>query len=207
VHADGDLTISGDKITVTKSYEGLEGNNIYITNGAVSIVASDDGINAAGGNDGSGAGGNFGGDRFASGGSHSINISGGLVITQSIASRDGDAIDTDGTVTFTGGTIIYAGTLNTGVNPSGSSTQSYVYLAASISAGDNITVKKNGNILVSYTPDANIKYLAISSPDIKSGESYEIYNGGALITTATAGTGGGGGMGGRGGMGGGGKRP
>jgi hypothetical protein len=229
VHADGDLTISGGKITVTESYEGLEGNNVYITNGTVSIVASDDGINAAGGNDGSGAGGNFGDDRFVSSGSHSINInggsvkiiagsdgldsngtlniSGGLVITQSIAVRDGDAIDTDGTVTFTGGTIIYAGTLSTGVNSSESSTQSYVYATANISAGDNITVKKNGKALVLYTPDANIKYLALSSPDIKSGESYEIYNGSTLIVTATAGTGGGGGMGGRGGMGGGGKRP
>jgi hypothetical protein len=108
-------------------------------------------------------------------------------------------------VTFTGGTIVYAGTLSTGMNPGGSSTQSYVYTAASLAAGSSITVKQSGKTLITYKPDAAVSVLALSSPDIKAGQSYDIYNGDAKIATVTAGTGGGGGFGGggRGGMGGG----
>lgn len=48
IHAESDLTIDGGKITITESYEGLEGACIYINGGEISLYASDDGINAAG---------------------------------------------------------------------------------------------------------------------------------------------------------------
>ncbi|MDR3242753.1 MAG: carbohydrate-binding domain-containing protein [Clostridiales Family XIII bacterium] len=52
VHADKELNVDGGNIAVTKSYEGLEAANINISGGIANIVASDDGINAAGGSDG-----------------------------------------------------------------------------------------------------------------------------------------------------------
>ena len=48
IHAESDLTIDGGSITITESYEGLEGACIYINGGEISLYASDDGINAAG---------------------------------------------------------------------------------------------------------------------------------------------------------------
>lgn len=48
---------------LAESYEGLEGLNITINDGKIDITASDDGMNAAGGNDASGFGGR-GGDGF-----------------------------------------------------------------------------------------------------------------------------------------------
>ena len=36
------------KINITKSYEGLEGAQIYIYSGTYRVIASDDGINSAG---------------------------------------------------------------------------------------------------------------------------------------------------------------
>lgn len=48
IHAESDLTINGGSITITESYEGLEGANIYLNGGDISLYASDDGINAAG---------------------------------------------------------------------------------------------------------------------------------------------------------------
>ena len=80
LHSDGNLTITGGtflistgddaihaeqflllgkngdnndliKINITKSYEGLEGAQIYIYSGTYRIIASDDGINAAGDNE------------------------------------------------------------------------------------------------------------------------------------------------------------
>lgn len=48
VHAESDLIINGGNITITESYEGLEGACIYINDGEISLYASDDGVNAAG---------------------------------------------------------------------------------------------------------------------------------------------------------------
>ena len=45
VHADGTLLINGGVITVSKSYEGLEGNEVIINDGTISVIASDDGVN------------------------------------------------------------------------------------------------------------------------------------------------------------------
>ena len=41
------LIINGGSITVSQSYEGLEGQKVTVTGGNIEITASDDGINAA----------------------------------------------------------------------------------------------------------------------------------------------------------------
>lgn len=48
IHSDSDLIITDGKISVTKSYEGLEGMTITISGGEIRVVSSDDGLNAAG---------------------------------------------------------------------------------------------------------------------------------------------------------------
>ncbi|NCT90782.1 carbohydrate-binding domain-containing protein [Cellulomonas sp. APG4] len=54
VHADGTLAVDGAQVTVTSSYEGLEGGAIVVASGEVDVTADDDGLNVAGGADGSG---------------------------------------------------------------------------------------------------------------------------------------------------------
>lgn len=121
VHSDNNISINGGTLNITKCYEGLEGQTINITGGTVELHASDDGMNAAGGNDQSGFGGmgdgNFGGggrgpDAFAGGENATgyINISGGKVTVYA----GGDGIDANGTIYVSGGETAVIGPENGG---------------------------------------------------------------------------------------------
>ena len=121
-HADETLTVEGGVIYIHKSYEGLEALNVLVNNGHISLYASDDGINAAGGTDSSGMGGGFGGDNFGHGGrpqrpggrmgggmmsagNGSIVISGGDIYINA----SGDGIDANGSLEITGGKTVVCG--------------------------------------------------------------------------------------------------
>lgn len=122
IHAEDTLTITSGKIDVSESYEGLEALHIKINGGDIKLVASDDGLNAAGGTDQSGTaggrdgmfgggpggmggrpgGGGFGGSASSNG---SIKISGGNIHIQS----SGDGIDANGTLEISGGYTVVTG--------------------------------------------------------------------------------------------------
>ena len=54
VHAEENLTVSAGAFNITECYEGLEALHIEVKGGDIKLVASDDGLNAAGGTDSSG---------------------------------------------------------------------------------------------------------------------------------------------------------
>jgi hypothetical protein len=103
--------VNGGDIQVTESVEGLEGAHITLNDGAVAIVASDDGVNGAGETavtDATtdpaqgvvpGPGGPMGGGSFT------LAIHGGTLVVE--AARDG--IDVNGTIDMTGGLVIVNG--------------------------------------------------------------------------------------------------
>ena len=122
IHAEDTLTITSGKIDVSESYEGLEALHIKINDGEIKLVASDDGLNAAGGTDQSGTeggrdgmfGGGHGGGRPGgmgggpggmSSGNGSIVISGGNLYVKA----SGDGIDANGTLEITGGYTVVCG--------------------------------------------------------------------------------------------------
>ena len=123
-HADATLTVTGGAIDISESYEGLEAPHLDIQGGEISLVSRDDGLNAAGGTDGSGStggrdgrfgGGWMGGGRGGRGGmgggfssassEGSIAISGGTLTIQA----SGDGLDANGTIEITGGTTVVTG--------------------------------------------------------------------------------------------------
>jgi len=122
IHAEDTLTITSGKIDVSESYEGLEAMHIKINGGDIKLVASDDGLNAAGGTDQSGTeggrdgmfgrghgggrpGGMGGGPGGMSSGNGSIVISGGNLYVKA----SGDGIDANGTLEITGGYTVVCG--------------------------------------------------------------------------------------------------
>lgn len=124
-HADETLTVTGGAIDISENYEGLEALHLDIQGGEISLVSRDDGLNAAGGTDGSGStggrdgrfgGGWMGGGRGGRGGGMgggfssassegSIAISGGTLTIQA----SGDGLDANGTIEITGGTTVVTG--------------------------------------------------------------------------------------------------
>ena len=110
IHSDTQLDINGGTINISKSYEGIESTTININDGSIRVVASDDGINAAGGNDISTETGMAGNDKFSSSGNGLINITGGYVYVDA----SGDGIDANGNIKMAGGTVLVNGPTNDG---------------------------------------------------------------------------------------------
>ena len=121
-HADATLTVTGGAIDISESYEGLEALHLDIQGGEISLVSRDDGLNAAGGTDGSGStggrdgrfgggwmgggrGGGMGGGFSSASSGGSIAISGGTLTIQA----SGDGLDANGTIEITGGTTVVTG--------------------------------------------------------------------------------------------------
>ncbi|MGF6376636.1 hypothetical protein M2140_001713 [Clostridiales Family XIII bacterium PM5-7] len=199
-HADEKLNITSGEIDITESYEGLEGLEIEVAGGNIKIIASDDGINAAGGNDASGFGGNHGADQFGGGtGSSdgSIVISGGTIFINA----SGDGIDANGTLlisggtttvcgptqgdtsvldydvsaTITGGTFIGTGASQMAQTFSDSEQGVIAVTVQNQEAGATITVKNEaGDTIVTCEPELSFGLVIISSPEITKGETYTL---------------------------------
>ena len=116
-HADETLTISGGAIDISESYEGLEALDIVVSGGDIKLVASDDGLNAAGGTDSSGYGGmrgneQFGGGRGGMGGPDGSSSSNGSIVISGgnlYINASGDGIDANGSLEISGGHTIVVG--------------------------------------------------------------------------------------------------
>lgn len=197
IHGDSNVTISAGNIDIAKSYEGIEGLSIDITGGEISVKASDDGINAAGGNDSSGSESRgFGGDQFASTQGAYISIQGGTLCVNA----SGDGIDSNGDITVSGGetylsgptndgngTLDYSGTavITGGIfaasgssgmaqNFDSSSSQGAIMLdVGAQEAGTAISLTdSDGTEILTWNADKEYSSVLISCPEIKEGETY-----------------------------------
>ena len=187
------VKVSGGEITITKSYEGLEGAYVEISGGKINLVSSDDGINVASEDrnvkphiiiSGGEVTVNASGDGIDSNGS--ILISGGTVIVHGPTSGHDAGLDADRGIVVTGGTLFASSTLGMVETPSTNSTQYVVSYAQqeSIKAGSIVSLRdKKGNVLIEVTVQKNCQSVIMSSPELKDGETYYIYGNNTKITS------------------------
>lgn len=198
IHSDETVTIAGGRVDITDSYEGIEGNHVVIAGGEIHLVATDDGVNAAGGNDQSGFGGWMGGgDRFGATDS-TITISGGVLFVNAAGDgldSNGDlivtggetyisgpengangALDYSGSGQITGGILVAVGTSQMAMNFGDTSTQGSILTNVSnCKAGNEVQLlDAKGNVLVSYTAESSFNSVVVSCPQIKQGETYTL---------------------------------
>lgn len=200
-HSGEMLTINSGVINVTESFEGFEGQSIEINGGDITLLADDDGMNAAGGNDESGFGG-WGGDRFGASSDSYININGGTLRINA----NGDGIDSNGSINVTGGATYVSGPTNSGNSAldygAGASITGGIFVAAGPSqmatgftsaegqgailqnigaqSAEGAVELKNasGEVLFSWQPEKTYSSIVVSCPELKQGESYTLTCGG-----------------------------
>ncbi len=211
VHCDLTLNVGaegtdGPTISISECYEGLEASELNVLSGDISILSSDDCMNAAN-SDLTGesfviniSGGTIvayasDGDGFDSNGD--LNISGGTVVVWTANRADNQPLDADGTLSVTGGTVLAAGG-SSGTALSISAEQAYVSYGSTggmggsslISKGDVISIKdESGAELYSGAASCDAAYVFFSSADLSTDASYSLYVGSDSVSSATAQTG------------------
>lgn len=212
IHSDTTLTINDGKVNIIKSYEGIESAVINIAGGQIHVIASDDGINVAGGNDGSAVNGRPGQNNFSASGDYNLNIKGGYLVVDAT----GDGLDANGSIYMTGGTVIVNGPTDNGngaldydvifeisggflvsagssamaQGTSDSSTQYSIIMnyPQVQSAGTLVHLEDSeGNIIATFAPSKDYQSVVITSPDLKSDGTYTLYSGGTSTGTETDG--------------------
>lgn len=185
LHAEETAQVAGGNITISTCYEGIEGKDVVISGGSVRLYAADDGLNAAGG----------------SGTSHSLLISGGILYVNA----DGDGIDSNGSITVTGGEVYVSGPesgangaldyesdaritggILVAVGDSGmamnfgeASTQGSALVNTSrCEAGTEISLQEeDGTVLAAFTAESGFNSVVVSCPEMVEGGRYILHVG------------------------------
>ena len=211
IHADARLEVSGGTVRITKSYEGIESNQITINDGTIHLVSSDDGINGTNSSSSGAAAGRPGPGGFESGDSHlyvnggyivvdaqgdgidingAVDMTGGVVIVNGPTGNNNGALDYLGAFNITGGFLVAAGSAGMAEAPSASSTQySLMHNYASPQAAKTMVhiATEEGKALLTFVPTKAYQSILISSPELANGATYVVYSGGRSTGAATDG--------------------
>ena len=232
VHADCGVLIASGKINVTSSNEGIEGRNITVDGGTVSIVSFDDGFNCVSDSskqmwgpypqeisddlpvlliNGGSIYINAQGDGLDSNGN--IVIGGGTLVIDGPSQNWNGSLDSGrergGVITVNGGTLLAVGSTGMVELPDSGSSQCTVSYAAAFKAGSVISITdSSGTVLAEHVCARSGGNIIFSSGDLELNGAYVLHLDGSdydIVMTDTVTAYGRTGM--QGGPGPGGKRP
>lgn len=203
VHGETTLDVTNGTVNVTNSYEGLEALKLTISGGVVNVVSTDDGLNSAeeGINEFAVAPNAFiritGGAVSTNGGTDAIDtngtltISGGTIAAHGSSTRAGGegGLDSNGPITFNGGTTFATGlTAVTGAIANASPQRWITYrFGASQPAGTVVQVASGTTVIAAYRSTKALQQIALSSNQVIGGRTYDVYTGGSVSGTAVGG--------------------
>lgn len=132
-----------------------EGASLTINGGTLCVNAEGDGLDANG----------------------SILITGGTSIVHGPSNGGNGSLDYASGCQITGGTFFAVGSSGMAQNPDENSTQSVIVqtMQQTVETGATIALKdSDGNVIASIQTEKNINWYAVSSPELKQGDSYTI---------------------------------
>lgn len=199
------ITIENGTTTISKSTEGIESKYVTINGGTVKVTSSDDALNTTMSL--------VNGGTESNDGSH-FYMNGGYVV---LSVTSGDAIDSNGNMTMTGGTLLAFGpssganedidingtllvngglmfgcstssNMNKPINGSSSQYGLTITTSSGVTSGSIIRFQdSSGNNLGTFKLSRNGYYFHFSSPNLKSGSTYSVYTGGTCTGTLSDG--------------------
>ncbi|MDO4888554.1 MAG: carbohydrate-binding domain-containing protein [Actinomycetaceae bacterium] len=191
IDATSDLMFAGGAVTVSESEEGFESSNMLLAGGSADITSSDDGLNAVDGTPWLAVTGgewvlDSEGDGFDSNGEG--YISGGSVTVYGPTNGGNGAIDAEGGVTVTGGTLFAIGSAGMDQAPRTGGEQSAIKVQTNVAEGATVAIAdSSGNEIASYTSRKRASSIVFSSAGIAEGQEYMVLVDGEKAATATGG--------------------
>lgn len=211
IHANELLVVDGANLDVKKSKEGLEARNIYLNDGEITVIASDDGINAGSGQDKNSAtttaksphpmdadpsctlninGGNIyvnsGGDGVDSNGH--IYFNGGKTIVDGPTNNGNGALDSGTGITQRGGEVIALGNSGMAENLGAESSvvNASIFLSNMQSSGTVVEIKNSaGETIISHISAKTFNHIAVGTTSLSLGQTYTVYLNGIEDSTFT----------------------
>lgn len=203
VHAETTLDVTDGTVNVTNSHEGLEALKLTIAGGSVNVVAADDGLNAVEeGIDEFAVAPNAylritGGSVSTTGGTDGIDTNGTLTISGGTVAAHGSdttpfgegGIDSNGATTFNGGTTFAAGLAAVTTTIANNSPQRWINyrFASRQNAGTIVQVASGSTVIAAYRAPKGFQQIVLSAPQTIGGRSYDIYTGGSVTGTPVGG--------------------
>ena len=203
IHSETSITINGGNVNVTGSYEGIESKIINLAGGTTNVVATNDGLNATMGTVAGGTESNDGSLLSITGGTHyisctsgdaidsngSITMTGGVVFANGPSSGVEEAVDYNGTFNLNGGAFVGAGSnsnMTKAMSTSSAQPGMYITSSSQITTSTMLTVATGGVGRVSFKPKYGAYKFLISTPAMAKGASYVVYTGGSYTGETTS---------------------
>ncbi|PFG36437.1 uncharacterized protein DUF4353 [Flavimobilis soli] len=126
-----------------------------------------------------------GGDGIDSNGS--LSLSGGATIVYGPMNAGNGALDAESGIQVTGGTLVALGAAGMAQAPDAASAQPWVQLTGAGEADVPVEVVDDaGTVVATFTSPKAFGDAVVSAPDLVAGASYSVKQGGSTVATATA---------------------